>query len=311
MSPLAQLSRWSSRHHGVVTTERLASFGLGPRQIRRLCHDGLLRRVRRGVYVVVAAAADDLQAVALACAATGGAASGTTAGRLWQLRRLPADTTVHVTLPYGRASRPEHLAGVRVHRTRCLPATDLVRRGDGITLTAPPRTLFDLSASVAPADLESMIEQGLDRGMFSMPTLWEVARRLAHDGRAGSTTFVTVLAARPAWTRPVGSHLELDLERALVVAGLPRPERQWPVRLPGGDVVHPDLAWPSVRLAIEVDHVTWHGGRAASTYDKWRDRQLRLVGWEVDRVTDADIRRRRATTVREVVALYRRRVSAL
>ena len=182
-----------------------------------------------------------------------------------------------------------------------------MRRRGGIVLTAPPRTVSDLASVLDATALESVIEQGLDLRMFGVPTLWVVARRLARRGRAGSGTFVEVLAAREAWRAPVGSHDELILEGALVAAGVPRPQRQWPVTLPNGKDVHPDLAWPDLRLAIEVDHVTWHGGRLDSTYDKWRDRQLRLLGWEVDRVTDEDIRRRRATTVREVAALHRRR----
>ena len=81
------------------------------------------------------------------------------------------------------------------------------------------------------------------------------------------------------------------------------------MRLPDGRTVHPDLVWPEARLAVEVDHVTWHGGRIESTYDKWRDRQMRLPGWEVDRVTDADICKRPVGTVRDLSALYALRSS--
>lgn len=184
-------------------------------------------------------------------------------------------------------------------------------RADGIVVTSPPRTLFDL-ASVLDADaLESAIEQGIDRGMFGVPTLWGVARRLATRGRPGSTRFVDVLAGRPSWVKPVGSNHELVLARALVAAGLPEPVRQHPVMLGNGRTVHPDLCWPDVRLIVEVDHVTWHGGRIASTQDKRRDRQLRLRGWEVDRVTDADLRDAREVTVREVVELHALRTMAV
>ena len=85
------------------------------------------------------------------------------------------------------------------------------------------------------------------------------------------------------------SDLELRLERALIDAGLPRPLRQPPLELPP--------ARPSTRLllaaraeALEVDHVTWHGGKLDLTYDKRRDRQLWHLGIHVTRVTDDEIR---------------------
>ncbi len=65
----------------------------------------------------------------------------------------------------------------------------MVRRRDGIALTAPPRTVFDAAAVVSPEDLESMIEQGIDRQMFIVATLVATSRRLARPGRAGSTEF--------------------------------------------------------------------------------------------------------------------------
>ena len=267
--------------------------------------------MRQGLYIVCAVPPGHLQQAALACTATGGVASLTTAGRLWDFRGVPADPLTHVTVAYGRSACADGLDGVRIHRSRSLAPTDTVRRDDGISLTSPPRTLFDLAAVTTADALESMIEQAIDRSMFTVPTLWGVARRLARSGRAGSSAFVDVLASRPAWRRPVGSGDELVLEHALVAAGLPRPERQWPVTLPSGRTVHLDLAWPTIRLAFEVDHVTWHGGRLESTRDKWRDRQIRLLGWEVDRVTDADIRDRRAATVRDLATLHRHRAAAV
>jgi len=240
-----KLARWSAGHHGVLTTDRLRATGLTTERVRQLCTNGTLRRVRRGVFVVAAAPASDRQRIAIACVATGGTASSTTAGRYWAFRRVPIDPRVHVTLLRSSMSRHKRLDGVCVHRCLELPATDVVRCGDGIRVTSPPRTLFDLAAVVDAEALESMIEQAIDRGMFGVATLWGVARRLARRGRAGSTRFVDVLASRSAWRKPSGSDDELTLERLLVSAGMRRPERQFAVRLPDGRTVRPDLVWPS------------------------------------------------------------------
>jgi very-short-patch-repair endonuclease len=78
-------------------------------------------------------------------------------------------------------------------------------------------------------------------------------------------------------------------------------------------VIHPDGAIPDIRWAIEIDHVTWHGGRLDAQRDKGRDRQLRRIGWQVDRVTDQEVRDDFAgviTELVELVTLRRRELAA-
>lgn len=105
--------------------------------------------------------------------------------------------------------------------------------------------------------------------------------------------------------KALGSDHELRLERALIAAGALRPVRQSPIALGSGVVLHPDLAWPDRRGLLEIDHATWQGGRVASTRDRWRDRQLRLLGWESLRVTDAQIDDELVETVRDLVVIVR------
>ena len=67
--------------------------------------------------------------------------------------------------------------------------------------------------------------------------------------------------------------------------------------------MHPDFFGGRQGEALEVDHVTFHGGKLDQYYDKWRDRQLRLVGIHVTRVTDQDIGERLSAVVTEVGAI--------
>ena len=157
--------------------------------------------------------------------------------------------------------------GVEVQRTCSLPACDIVIRGDGIVVTAPPRTVFDAARWLTNDDLESLIESGIRASYFTVPTLLAVGRRLCASGRPGSTRFANVLSARPAWRKPVDSDYELRLERALRKRGFPPFERQCRLELSDGQVIHPDLGLPLHGLYIEVDHLTWHGGRMAAAYD--------------------------------------------
>ena len=167
-------------------------------------------------------------------------------------------------------------------------------------LTSPPRTIFDAAASVSPTDLESMIEQGLDRANFTLPTLWRHCNRLRINGRIGGARLADVLRSRPSWRRPARSDYELRLERAMRARGFPPLVREHAVEITPGVVIHPDLGIPGDRFYVEVDHLTWHGGRSETAYDRWRDIKARLVGAHVERVSDVAIDCQLAETVEDL-----------
>lgn len=96
---------------------------------------------------------------------------------------------------------------------------------------------------------------------------------------------------------------EIALRRALHAAGI----RGWrcDYRLAPG---RPDIAWPSLRVAVFVDGAFWHGhqsrhrpGRSGAYWDEKiagnvaRDRrvdnELRDLGWTVLRVWDFEVRK--------------------
>lgn len=110
---------------------------------------------------------------------------------------------------------------------------------------------------------------------------------------------------------PVDSHDELVLLRALHAVGLTEFVCQPAVKLRSGDVVHPDLGVSALGFYVEVDHHTWHDMREAASYDKARDRQVRVAGAVVERVTDTHIRDQIAEVVAELVMLYDLRLAAL
>ena len=289
MHPLTQaVGSWLAGHHGVITFADLRRLGVTAAQVQRLLRTGVLRPYIRGVYRLTAAPATAAQAMALACAVGPDVVvSHVSAGRQWGLRRLGRDPRLHVLI-HGRSHRL--IPDAVIHRCHRIGPVDVVERPDGIRLTSPPRTCFDLASTLTDERLESVIEQVVDDGMATLPTLFSTGHRLRERGRNGSARYQRVLESRPAWLKPVDSDLELQLERALLDAGLPRPLRQHPLRLPNGDVVHPDFYWAAEQEIVEVDHVTWHGGREASVYDKRRDRLVRRLGIGITRVTDSDIR---------------------
>jgi very-short-patch-repair endonuclease len=179
-----------------------------------------------------------------------------------------------------------------------------VRRDDGIAVTSPPRTAFDAAWHLSRDDLESLIEQGIQRQMFTIPTMWAIARRLREHGRPGSARLGEVLTGREVWRKPVDSDYELRLERAMRRRGFPPLERQCRIELANGKIIHADLGIPEHGFFVEVDHLTWHGGRMAADYDSRRDLQVAALGLHVERVTDTSIDRHLLETVDALYTIW-------
>jgi very-short-patch-repair endonuclease len=280
--------------HGLLTIDDLFRSEVSSRTRANVLASGLLSKVHRDVFKVSSHEETFEQRCVAAClAAPHAALSGPTAGRLMGLRKVSTND-VHVI-----SRRTVVLVGVVGHRTKLLSDHDVQHRG-ALRLLRPARLACDLAAFLDDDDLESVIEQMLDRRMAQISTLREVARTFVRSGRNGSARIARVLDGRPAWRRPVDSDLELRLMRALErldVELVP----QFPVVLDSGRRVHIDLAVPTIKFGIEVDHVSWHGGRLDTQRDKGRDRELMRVGWTVARVTDDDISRRLETTTRQLV----------
>ncbi len=178
-----------------------------------------------GVFRLGGAPQTSDQAAALACA-TGAdvLVSHQSAGRVWGFRRLGPSQHLHVL--FDGASH-HFIPGAVVHRCHRIDPVDVVERPDGIRVTSPPRTVFDLAATFDDERLESVVEQVVHDGLATIPTLVATGARLRERGRKGSARFGRVLQSRPAWLKPVDSDLELIVERAIIAAGLPRPLRQY------------------------------------------------------------------------------------
>jgi len=300
----ASVSARLSTHHGVVTKRELETLGVTRHQLNRLLRDRVLVPYVPAVYRVAAAPVTMEQAAALACA-TGldVVVSHVSAGRHWGLRSLGPDTRLHIQIS-GQNHR--RLRNVVIHRTYRVDPEDVVEQLDGIRYTSPPRTVFDLASVLSDERLESVIEQVLHDGLAAMLTLLATADRLRQRGRRGSARMGRVIASRPAWLKPVDSDLELTVERAILAAGLERPLRQHPVWLPSGEMFRLDFYWPDELEALEIDHITWHGGKRDQTADKRRDRLLRRLGINTTRITDDDVRYRLPSIMSDLQSILAR-----
>lgn len=301
MQPIPRsLIAQAREQHGLLTLADLAGAGFSERQRRRYVADGQLTKIHRGVFRVASHSDSFEQRCLAAClAAPDGALSGPTAGRLYGLRKCNGNDIHFIS------RHKLELVGVVAHRTNLLVDGDIQQRG-ALRLLRPARLACDLARFLDDDDLESVIEQMLDRKLIRLATVRDLARDFIRSGRDGAARLARVLDARPGWRRPVDSDLELLLLRSLHAAGLDLIP-QFPVLLDEGRRVYLDLADPTLRFGVEVDHVTWHGGRLDAQRDKARDRSLMRLGWITPRVTDDDIRLRLAATTDQLVAIARGR----
>lgn len=293
--PRAALA-FARSHHGLVTGEQLVAAGMADRTRRRLLADGLLVPVHQGIYRLASHEPTFEQRCVAACLAVPHAVlSGPTAGRVYGLRKCTTDD-IHVI-----SRRAILIDGIHGHRSNFLASSDSIERGP-LRLLRPARLVCDLAIYLSDDDLESVIEQVLERKMATLSTLRAIADGFIASGRNGSRRLAHVVNSRPDWSKPPESDLELRVLRALAARGV-HLTPQFTVELDGGRRVRLDMADPTIRFAVEVDHATWHSDRVQVQRDKQRDRALIRLGWTVPRVTDRDLEQRFSATIDELVAV--------
>ena len=234
-----ELGRLVRLRHGVVTWSELKADGLGSGTLRRYLDTGALVRLHPGIYRF-GTAPDTLESrcVAACLADDRVVVSHLTAARLHHCRRVGDDDVVHLIV---RGDRVPLSSGVVTHRTKALAPGDVEQRIDHIRLTTALRTTFDLASVLGDLDLESVIEQLLDRRRITVPELHAIGRRLRAPGRTGSARFCRVVCGRDGWLRPADSHLEVRMWRALGgsgITGLVRQHRCRAGRRTGGAPRH-------------------------------------------------------------------------
>jgi len=93
-----------------------------------------------------------------------------------------------------------------------------------------------------------------------------------------------VLRRRLTGYEPGDSDLEVRFARAMVAGGLPEPVQQYRVNA-GTRRCRIDLAYPELKLAIEIDGWEHHRTRSAFDDDRVRANDLVVAGWNVLRFT--------------------------
>ena len=275
------------RQHNVIAARQLTDAGITRSQREALVRQHVLEHVGHSVFRVVGMPVTrDSRLIELCLQHPTGMITGPTAGAVRALRKMPRTSPIHFCLPHNsRADVPTY---VHLRRTRRLPDEHRLTLPNGMVLPSWPRLAFDLAADVTDRSLASVIEQMLHDRHCTEEELAAIARELCAAARPGSKRFARVLVRRQG-RAPSESDPELEVLMGLHARGVPAVPQTQILELPNGGRVRIDLAVPELRWAVEVDVHPSHLHLIGTTKDKQRDRQLHLIGWQVERITALDL----------------------
>ena len=279
MRPEQRAVQLAAQHHGVISRHQALTLGMSADQIDRRVRAGRWDRLRPGIYQIAGAPHSEHGDLLAAVLAVRGTASHRSAP--WLTGLVDEPPSVHeVTADRRTSARRSQL---RVHRTDDLASNDRCTI-DGIASTNATRTCIDLGAVLTESDLEHAVHRALHLRLTHVDRLIRRFLQLAGRGRTGTATARAVLVRLDPALAPAESDLETLLLKVLDAHGLPAPTRQFPVTV-DGRTFRIDLAYPSLRLAIESDGFAFHGHRHAFESDRERQNLLVLAGWTVLRFT--------------------------
>lgn len=268
------IARLAAGQRRIVTRRQMLAAGVGSEAIKHRLANHRLHRVHRGVYVLGTPDLDRLGRWLAAVLACGDRAvlSHESAAALWRLLdHRPGP--VEVTVPGGGGSRR---AGVTIHATRSLPATE-VKRVRGIPCTSVERTLVDIAGRPA-VELERAVEQAFAQRLLGRTRMADALARA--DGRRGVRELRRTLQRLLHDLPLTRSELERLFLKLVAGAGVPAPlvnRHRARHRV--------DFVWPDQRLVVETDGRATHDTPFAFHRDRARDLDLELADWHVIRLT--------------------------
>jgi len=143
--------------------------------------------------------------------------------------------------------------------------------------TGMRRTLIDCMRMLPLEEALPIVDSAVRAGDVTPSELRAIAANMWGRGRARAMAVAAMASAAPA--NPYESTLRAI---ASAVPGLEvRPQHR--VRISHDLVLHPDLADPTLRIAIEAESFAWHGESAALTRDCARYNAFTIGGWVVVR----------------------------
>ena len=284
-----ELEEGAAQRHGVFSRTDARQSGVTEPTLAYRTSTGRYIRLHPGVFAIAGSPQSVRQRIISAVLSFPAlaAASHQTAAEMWGLTQRGITTVEIVTTRWDRVHRPD----VKVHESLDLLDQDVVEL-DGIPVTTPVRTIVDLGASNRWI-VESALEQGIRRGLFTLSQVEELVARVGRRGRRGVGVIRPLLDARRQWDTATESALEDEFRKTLSKRGLPVPQTQFVVRNSSGRFVcRADFAYPAERILIELDSEAHHLDRIAFRRDRSKQNSAVMLGWTVLRYTWWDVQDR-------------------
>jgi very-short-patch-repair endonuclease len=280
MTADARFHRLAVRQHGAVALAQALALGLSNRQVRHRLEAGRHVLLRPGVVAPAGAPPTWLQ-IAMAATLAAGEGAVLSHASAAALRDLSVRDGEQIEISNVRA-RQHRLAGITAHRFVVLEPDRTTYQGIPVTTVA--RTIVDLSGRLGADALGRLLDEALRRRLVTIDSVVECLGRLAPAPGRRPSVVERVLAQRGADFDPGHSAFESRVLRALAAGGLPRPVVQHRLTV-AGRRYRIDLAYPSERIAIELDGYEHHAGRSAFDADRARGNDIVGEGYALLRFT--------------------------
>ncbi len=237
----------------------------GRAEVNQALRDGTLVRTARGRYALATSREFVRRASALS-----GILSHRSAAQHWGWAQKSVPEKAELTVPRNRKVSPATRKLVLPHWAN-LPPGDI----DGM-VTTPERTLVDCMRNLPLDESVPIVDSALREDDITPQQLRNLARSTRGRGRT------RICEVADAATGRAANVFESVLRsQTLLVPGL-NAQAQLAVKVPWlGRTIHPDLADPVLRIALEAESFEWHGQSAQLTRDCRRYNSLVRLGWRV------------------------------
>jgi hypothetical protein len=282
------LADFAGAHYAIFTLAHSRYFGITDGEREHRLATGQWIVLHEGVYRTAGAPETWKGRLLAACWAGGfrAVASHRSAAALYELAG-GREQVAEITCPRWRRARH---AEVEVHETKALDPVDMTVV-DGIPVTTPERTLFDLGAVCGPLVVRMAFDKARKNGLLTFDSTELTLRRLARRGRPGSRILRGVLASRDPSQAPSESEMETMLLDVIERHGLPKPVPQFEIYDRAGQfVARVDAAYPEQRIAIEYQSYQEHTEPEAIVRDSRRRKALKAIHWDTIEATAPELR---------------------
>lgn len=277
----------------LVSRAQALDSGMSQEGIEHRVSKGRWLRIHDGVYQVDQRPLDWKSKLMAAVLAAGpdSRVSHRAALVLWGMDGI-SSAPVEITMPFGNLAFPE---GAVVHRSRRPTPTACCQ---DIPVSGPERAILECCVYLPPMVIGKALDSAVRKKLTTVDRMWLMLANEGGRGVGGTKRLRGVLRDRVHDTA-TDSGAEFELLYHMQRAGLPRPTLGFELYPASGRRV-PDLPWPELGKAIEVDGIDAHSSGDKLDDDLQRQNEIMDLGLEIRRFSARQIRRDPQGVVAEI-----------